>query len=138
MNTKVNAASFSFTAPERNQGANIRADKFPSPYTAVEHTLEDHTFMTTVEKDFSGYHIFFLHGGGCVMEAVSFHADVVKKLADQGHRVTIFDYPLAPEHQFEEIQESVYNAYQELKKLYPRISLPYMEIPQEEVWVWHC
>lgn len=120
MNTKVNAASFSFTAPERNQGANIRADKFPSPYTAVEHTLEDHTFMTTVEKDFSGYHIFFLHGGGCVMEAVSFHADVVKKLADQGHRVTIFDYPLAPEHQFEEIQESVYNAYQELKKLYPQ------------------
>ena len=120
MNTKVNAASFSCTAPERNQGANIRADKFPSPYTAVEHTLEDHTFMTTVEKDFSGYHIFFLHGGGCVMEAVSFHADVVKKLADQGHRVTIFDYPLAPEHQFEEIQESVYNAYQELKKLYPQ------------------
>ena len=58
MNTKVNAASFSFTAPERNQGANIRADKFPSPYTAVEHTLEDHTFMTTVEKDFSGYVIY--------------------------------------------------------------------------------
>ena len=81
MNTKVNAASFSFTAPERNQGANIRADKFPSPYTAVEHTLEDHTFMTTVEKDFSGYHIFFLHGGGCVMEAVSFQENMLRYLA---------------------------------------------------------
>lgn len=119
MSSVVNASRFSFTAPERNHGADIRAPQFMPDYTAVEHQLEDHTFMTTVEKDFSGYHIFFLHGGGFVMEALSMHADIVRKLADQGHRVTIFDYPLAPEHQFREIQESVYRAYHEVRKLYP-------------------
>lgn len=125
MEKKVDASNFSFTAPERNHGANIRADKFVAPYKAVEHKLPDNTFMTTVEKDFSGYHIFFLHGGGFVMEAVPFHADVIRKLANQGHRITVYDYPLAPEHSFEEIQEAVYNAYQELRKLYPDDTFAY-------------
>lgn len=120
MNSNVNASDFSFSAPVRNHGADIRADKFSVPYSAVEHPLSDGTFMTTVENTaVSGCHIFFLHGGGCVMEALSMHADIARKFADMGHRVTLFDYPLAPEHQFQEIQISVYNAYQEIRKLYP-------------------
>lgn len=119
MDKKIDASSFSFTAPARNNGADIRADKFLPEYKAVEHKTADGRFFTTVEKKAEGNHIFFLHGGGCVMEALSMHADIVKKLADQGNRVSIFDYPLAPEHQFEEIQESVYQAYRSLRELFP-------------------
>ena len=44
----------------RNNGAAYRADRFPSPFTAVEHPVGER-FMTTVEKNSVGkYHIFML------------------------------------------------------------------------------
>lgn len=115
----VDASAFAFAAPPRNDGADIRADKFQAPYLAKQTPVAG-SFMTTVEKeDFHGYHIFLLHGGGYVMEGLSMHADIMRTLADQGHRVTIFNFPLAPEHQHEEIQDAIYTAFEVLRTMYP-------------------
>lgn len=103
----------------RNNGAAYRADRFPSPFTAVEHPVGER-FMTTIEKNTVGkYHIFMLHGGGCSAEALPRHADIVRALVNKGLRVTAFAYPLFPEHDMTEIHEAVYRAWQELCRLYP-------------------
>lgn len=109
-----------FRNPSRNDGANLRAAIFPEEYHAVERTISAGRFMTTIEKDNqNGCHIFLLHGGGFELEA-SMHCDVMRCLADRGFRVTAYDYPLAPEHQYREINEAVYGAYRELRSLYPK------------------
>lgn len=108
----------SFSA-NRENGRNLKAEAFGKEYSPVEHSLE-HGFMTTVHKDnSSGAHIFFIHGGGCVMDAVAYHTDVIRALADRGFKITAYDYPLFPETEYEEICDAVYDAYHELKKLYP-------------------
>lgn len=108
----------SFSA-NRENGAHLRASAFEAEYAPVEHTLEK-GFMTTVDKNSSaGCHIFFLHGGGCVMDAAAYHTDVICALADRGLRITAYDYPLFPETDYVDICEAVYEAYTELTALYP-------------------
>lgn len=103
----------------RENGANLKATAFAQEYNAVEHSLQD-GFMTTVDKGgATGCHVFFLHGGGCVMDAVAYHTDVICALADRGLRVTAYDYPLFPETEYTEICQAVYDAYLELIRLYP-------------------
>lgn len=103
----------------RNHGAAYRTDRFPPPYTAVEHPVAGR-FMTTVEKHrASPYHVFLLHGGGYSAEALPRHADIIRTLAGRGFRVTAFAYPLFPEHDLMEIHEAVYAAWQLLCGLYP-------------------
>ena len=108
----------SFSA-NRTNGAALHAEAFAEEYNPVEYTL-DTGFMTTVDKgNSSGCHLFFIHGGGCVMDAVPYHTDVICALADRGLRVTAYDYPLFPEAEYTEICDAVYTAYQELARLYP-------------------
>lgn len=103
----------------RDNGKNIRASAFSEEYNPAEHALEK-GFMTTVQKDgSSGAHIFFLHGGGCVMDAVPYHTDVICALADKGLKITAYDYPLFPEAEYPEICDAVYEAYGEFVKMYP-------------------
>ena len=108
-----------FRNPSRNDGAMLRATAFKPEYNAVERNLKAGRFATTIEKNPTGCHILLLHGGGGELEA-SMHNDVMMRLADRGFRVTAYDYPLAPEHQYREINEAVYNAYKEIKALYPK------------------
>ncbi|MBE6113347.1 MAG: hypothetical protein E7195_10125, partial [Peptococcaceae bacterium] len=84
----------------RTNGAALHADAFTEEYNPTEHSLNT-GFMTTVDKgNSSGYHVFFIHGGGCVMDAVPYHTDVICALADRGLRVTAYDYPLFPEYEY--------------------------------------
>lgn len=103
----------------RENGANLRATAFEEEYNPVEHRL-DQGFMTTVQKEDAGdCHIFFLHGGGCVMDAVGYHTDVICALADRGLKITAYDYPLFPETSYVDICQAVYDTYLELKATYP-------------------
>lgn len=103
----------------RENGIHLRASTFEEEYNPVEQTLEK-GFMTTVNKDNdSNCHIFFLHGGGCVMDAVAYHTDVICALADRGLKITAYDYPLFPETKYVDICQSVYETYMELTELYP-------------------
>jgi acetyl esterase/lipase len=108
-----------FRNPSRCDGANLRASVFPEKYHAVERELKAGRFMTTIEPEKeTKKHIFLLHGGGFELEA-SMHCNVMMDLADRGFKVTAYDYPLAPEHQYKEINEAVYNAFKEFKTYYP-------------------
>ena len=108
-----------FRNPSRCDGANLRASVFPEKYNPVERELKAGRFATTIEPAVPTYkHIFLLHGGGFELEA-SMHCNVMTDLADRGFRVTAYDYPLAPEHQYEEINEAVYNAFKEVRAFYP-------------------
>lgn len=103
----------------RNNGQFLRASAFEGEYHPVEHPLQT-GFMTTVDKgDPTGCHLFFIHGGGCVMDAVPYHTQVICALADRGLRITAYDYPLFPETEYADICQAVYDAYGELRRLYP-------------------
>lgn len=108
-----------FRNPTRNDGANLRASVFPEKYNAVERNLKAGRFMTTIESvPDPDIHIIMLHGGGFELEA-SMHCNVMMDYADRGFRVTAYDYPLSPEHQYREINEAVYNAFKEFRTYYP-------------------
>jgi len=119
MSTNLSAADFSYDLPERNEGAAYRKENFPAPYVAVERPVAGR-FMTTVDKgEPVTYHVFMLHGGGYIMEAMTMHTDKVKAMADRGLRVTAFAYPLAPENNMDTIHDAVEEAYLLIKSLYP-------------------
>ena len=119
MSTNISAADFSYDLPERNEGAAYRKENFPAPYVAVERPVAGR-FMVTVDKgEPIPYHVFMLHGGGYIMEAMTMHTDKVKAMADRGLRVTAFAYPLAPEHDMDTIHDAVEEAYTLIRKEYP-------------------
>jgi len=119
MSTNISAADFSYDLPERNEGAAYRKENFPAPYVAVERPVAGR-FMTTVDKgEPVPYHVFMLHGGGYIMEAMTMHTDKVKAFADRGLRVTAFAYPLAPENDMDTIHDAVEEAYNMIRGLYP-------------------
>jgi len=119
MSTNISAADFSYDLPERNEGAAYRKENFPAPYVAVERPVAGR-FMTTVDQgEPVPYHVFMLHGGGYIMEAMTMHTDKVRAMADRGLRVTAFAYPLAPENNMDTIHDAVEEAYMMIRDLYP-------------------
>lgn len=119
MSSSPSSAGFSFAKPERNAGAAYRKENFPAPYVAVERPVAGR-FMTTVDKGGPiTCHVFMLHGGGYVMEAMPMHTDEIRTMADKGLRVTAFAYPLAPENEMEAIHAAVDEAYELVRHLYP-------------------
>ena len=119
MSTNISAADFSYSLPERNEGAAYRKENFSAPYVAVERPVAGR-FMVTVDKgEPVPYHVFMLHGGGYIMEAMPMHTDKLKAFADRGLRVTAFAYPLAPEHDMDTIHAAVDEAYELVRKEYP-------------------
>ena len=119
MSNSPSASDFSYALPERNNGAAYRKENFPAPYVAVERPVAGR-FMVTVDKgEPVRYHVFLLHGGGYVMEAMSMHTDKIKAMADKGLRVTAFAYPLAPENGIDTIHAAVDEAYYMIREQYP-------------------
>lgn len=59
--------------------------------------------------------LLYLHGGAYCFEMTPFHWNLVAELAERlDAHVTVPIYPLAPEHQFDEIYAMVRGAYQEV------------------------
>ncbi len=119
MSNSPSSSDFSFATPERNGGAAYRKENFSAPYVAVERPVAGR-FMVTVDKgEPVPYHVFMLHGGGYVMEAMTMHTDKLKAFADRGLRVTAFAYPLVPETKMDDIHAAVDAAYELVRKEYP-------------------
>ena len=119
MSNNISAADFSYDLPERNEGAAYRKENFSAPYIAVERPVAGR-FMVTVDKgEPAPYHVFMLHGGGYIMEAMTMHTDKIRAFADRGLRVTAFAYPLAPENDMDTIHDAVEEAYWMIRKEYP-------------------
>ncbi|MBN2444440.1 MAG: alpha/beta hydrolase [Spirochaetales bacterium] len=71
------------------------------------------------KKNIRNKHIIYLHGGAYVLEGMSMHWDLIKKIIDILHvTVTYIDYPLAPEHSYKETHEMVRKAYDMITKIY--------------------
>lgn len=65
-------------------------------------------------------HIVFFHGGAYIFEAAPFHWKLAQKIVEKSFcRMTLVDYPLAPEHHYRDTFEMVEEAWELLIREYP-------------------
>lgn len=65
-------------------------------------------------------HIIYFHGGAYIFEANPYHWKLAEKIVRRSYcRITLIDYPLAPEHNYKETFEMVSGAYEMLIDQYP-------------------
>lgn len=65
-------------------------------------------------------HILFFHGGAFFAQAVAAHRKMAEYLVEKfGFKVSLFDYPLAPEHQAKFTIEMVEKAYSSICETFP-------------------
>ncbi|MEL7532795.1 MAG: alpha/beta hydrolase [Bacteroidota bacterium] len=72
------------------------------------------------KQQVSQTHLIFLHGGAYVFPAVGGHWDIAKKIVEKIHcRISLVDYPLAPESTYRETYAMMGEAYEQLCAQYP-------------------
>ena len=104
-----------FVNPRRG-GEPFKASRFNSrKFTVTEHSIEGFQLLTLQPKGNESHkngHILLLHGGGYVMEAQRAHRLWAAYLVHT-HQLTCsyFDYPLAPENQYEKTNRLTLEAY---------------------------
>jgi acetyl esterase/lipase len=78
-----------------------------------EHQDIDGFDLITYRPDHSSdTHVFLLPGGAYILDPVSLHWTIIKKLVRQHHlTVTMFRYPKAPEHTFQRTHQVLLKAY---------------------------
>ena len=65
-------------------------------------------------------HILFFHGGAYIFEASVWHWRLAEKIVKNSHcRMTLIDYPLAPEHNYKETFTLISGSYDKLLNNYP-------------------
>lgn len=65
-------------------------------------------------------HIIFLHGGAYIFEATRHHRRLAKNIVKKSFcRMTLVDYPLAPEHHYKQTISALNSTYENLTRLYP-------------------
>lgn len=105
--------------PHRSNGKALAASKFKKPYSAEEFFLDGHRVTTIQRSGLNTHHILFFHGGAYACDANYQHRLIARRFADDGFRVTFFDYPMIPEHTASFTNRWVIEAYQELTSKYP-------------------
>ena len=86
----------------------------------------DERAIATFERSdkVSDVHLVFFHGGAYIFEASSFHWKLAEEIVNRSFcRMTLIDYPLAPEHSYRETFKMVQGAYKLLTDLYPGDSM---------------
>ncbi len=79
------------------------------------------------KKMVTNTHLIFLHGGAYIFEASIGHWNLAKKIVDNRFcRMTLLDYPLAPEHNYKETFEMVARSYAMLIEQYPQDDFIFM------------
>lgn len=72
-------------------------------------------------------HIIYFHGGAYIFEASPNHWKLAEKIVQKSScRMTLIDYPLAPEHNYKETFEMVSGAYEMLIDQYPSDNFIFM------------
>ena len=77
--------------------------------------------VVTFEKKqkVTGTHIIFMHGGSWTFEAIRRHWILARDIVEGSScRISMVDYPLAPEHSYKETLKMVKNAYISLTEKY--------------------
>lgn len=84
-------------------------------------TFENREIATFEHKEKSSQeHIIFFHGGAYVFEATPNHWRFAEKIVNKSFcRMTLVDYPLAPEHSYRDTFKMISGAYDLLARHYP-------------------
>ncbi len=77
-------------------------------------------FTYSPEKIKRHLHVIYFHGGAYILQGSFIHWLFLRNLMNRlSCRVSYIDYPLAPEHDYQDTFEMVQNAYERLVKTYP-------------------
>lgn len=95
--------------------------KVKDHYKVSEHKAQGRAVVTFErELNKSHKHIVFFHGGGYIFEMTTMHWKLVTALADRTQaRISVVDYPLAPESSYRETFTMVTQSYETLVTTYP-------------------
>ncbi len=89
-------------------------------YVYRHQIFKNKSIVTFNNKKQSKNHVLFLHGGAYIFEATLSHWLLAEKIAKKSFsKMTMIDYPLAPEHGYKETLAMVSGAYDLLRKQYP-------------------
>lgn len=79
------------------------------------------------KKEVTNNHIIFFHGGAYIFEAIPSHWRLAVNIVKNSFcRMTLVDYPLAPEHNYLETFTAISCAYEKLINDYPRDNFIFM------------
>ena len=85
-------------------------------------SLHNKTVVTFEKKEeVNQNHVVFCHGGSYIYEIFSYHWKTVEKIVNlTSCRMTVLDYPLAPEYTYKDTFEMLEKSYKMLVKKYPK------------------
>lgn len=106
--------------PRTNKG--FVPPKIASTFHVKSQTIDSKTITTLTNKTkATNTHIIFLHGGAYIFEAGSIHWNLAKAIINQIHcKMTMVDYPLAPEYDYKATFQMMSKTYSQLIKDYPQ------------------
>lgn len=105
--------------PKRNTN-HVAARNVSRKLTATEDIVYGHKLLTVSKTAEPQKHIFFLHGGAYCAEAGKGHLKVMERLAIRyNFRVSIYDYPLAPENTVHNTLKATVEAYNHIVCSFP-------------------
>ncbi|MGB1121376.1 MAG: alpha/beta hydrolase fold domain-containing protein, partial [Saprospiraceae bacterium] len=95
--------------------------KIMQQYSVVNQTVETKSVATFETKQGgTNTHLILLHGGAYLFEAGMIHWTFAQKIVDKINcKMTLIDYPLAPEHDYKTTYAMVQKSYQTLTEQYP-------------------
>ncbi len=102
--------------------------KIDKKYMVARQSIHNREVIT-FDRDFKkqNRHIVFFHGGGYIFEIASMHWELLDRLADSTKsRMTVINFPLAPESTYRETFEMIFQTYDFLVKNYPKDEFVFM------------
>lgn len=89
-------------------------------YDAIESSIDDHELVTINPNAVTGKHLIYFHGGGYVLSIQYLQWLMVKKIIRQENiSASVFNYPLAPESNYEKTHAISLKCYKQLAEQYP-------------------
>ncbi|MEM7131635.1 MAG: alpha/beta hydrolase [Chloroflexota bacterium] len=108
--------------PNRIDVALAPSNWFAAKYEISYKNLNGDELITASATDHNDIHLIYLHGGAYILgkEGMENREQVIGRLIENTKaKVTFFDYPVAPESQYEETLEAMERAYHYLLNTYP-------------------
>ncbi len=96
--------------------------RITSNYKTDIQSVNNKTVVTFEKKEeVSKIHVIFCHGGSYIYEIFSYHWKTVEKIVNLSScRMTVIDYPLAPEYTYKNTFNMLEKSYELLVEKYPK------------------
>lgn len=103
-----------FYNPPRNLGI-FDKGKFNKNLNIEEFQVDGFKVLTIRDKEYLNKHVIFLHGGAYVLEGTDNHRNIIESFVSKYKlKVSVIDYPLAPEYNANKNLEIVIKAYDKI------------------------